>query len=60
MGSGNPQFSGLFDCLTKTMAQGGFFSMYNGFGAPLVRVRARVRVGVEVRTQLKPSPWSAS
>ena len=41
VGSGNPQFSGLFDCLTKTMAQGGFFSMYNGFGAPLVMARGQ-------------------
>merc|ERR1740130_1672340 len=32
VGSGTPQFSGLFDCLTKTMSKGGFFSMYNGFG----------------------------
>lgn len=27
VGSGNPQFSGLGDCLVKTMQQGGFFSM---------------------------------
>merc|ERR1719409_466377 len=40
VGSGNPQFSGLFDCLTKTMAQGGFFSMYNGFGVSVVAIAA--------------------
>ena len=27
VGSGNPQFSGLFDCISKTVTQGGFFSM---------------------------------
>ena len=27
VGSGNPQFNGLGDCLVKTMKQGGFFSM---------------------------------
>merc|ERR1711897_59511 len=40
VGSGNPQFSGLFDCLTKTMAQGGFFSMYNGFGVSVIGIVA--------------------
>merc|ERR1711865_138351 len=35
-----PQFSGLFDCLTKTMSQGGFFSMYNGFGVSVVGIIA--------------------
>merc|ERR1712166_500389 len=33
-------FSGLFDCLTKTMSQGGFFSMYNGFGVSVVGIIA--------------------
>merc|ERR1719450_1862425 len=28
VGSGNPQFEGLADCLAKTMKQGGLFSMY--------------------------------
>merc|ERR1712178_316184 len=32
VGSGNPQFEGLADCLVKTMKSGGFFSMYAGFG----------------------------
>ena len=32
VGSGNPQFAGLADCLMKTIKGGGFFSMYNGFG----------------------------
>jgi len=27
VGSGNPQFSGLFDCISKTISGGGFFSM---------------------------------
>ena len=27
VGSGNPQFNGLADCLMKTMQSGGFFSM---------------------------------
>merc|ERR1711957_269232 len=40
VGSGTPQFSGLFDCLTKTMSQGGFFSMYNGFGVSVVGIIA--------------------
>jgi len=40
VGSGNPQFSGLGDCLMKTMAQGGFFSMYAGFGVSVVGIVA--------------------
>merc|ERR1740125_41857 len=40
VGSGTPQFSGLFDFLTKTMSQGGFFSMYNGFGVSVVGIIA--------------------
>ena len=40
VGSGNPQFSGLGDCLAKTMKQGGFFSMYAGFGVSVVGIVA--------------------
>jgi len=40
VGSGNPQFSGLGDCLMKTMQQGGFFSMYAGFGVSVVGIVA--------------------
>jgi solute carrier family 25 (adenine nucleotide translocator) protein 4/5/6/31 len=40
VGSGNPQFSGLGDCLMKTMKQGGFFSMYAGFGVSVVGIVA--------------------
>lgn len=40
VGSGNPQFNGLVDCLMKTMAQGGFFSMYAGFGVSVVGIVA--------------------
>jgi len=40
VGSGNPQFSGLGDCLVKTMKQGGFFSMYAGFGVSVVGIVA--------------------
>jgi len=40
VGSGNPQFSGLFDCLGKTISGGGFFSMYNGFGVSVVGIVA--------------------
>ena len=40
VGSGNPQFSGLGDCLMKTMNQGGFFSMYAGFGVSVVGIVA--------------------
>merc|ERR1712100_353909 len=40
VGSGNPQFTGLFDCLTKTISGGGFFSMYNGFGVSVVGIVA--------------------
>jgi solute carrier family 25 (adenine nucleotide translocator) protein 4/5/6/31 len=40
VGSGNPQFSGLGDCLVKTMNQGGFFSMYAGFGVSVVGIVA--------------------
>merc|ERR1712187_410598 len=40
VGSGNPQFNGLADCLMKTTAGGGFFSMYNGFGVSVVGIVA--------------------
>lgn len=40
VGSGKPQFNGLFDCLTKTMKQGGFFSMYAGFGVSVIGIVA--------------------
>ena len=40
VGSGNPQFTGLGDCLVKTMKQGGFFSMYAGFGVSVVGIVA--------------------
>merc|ERR1719473_1621364 len=40
VGSGNPQFSGLVDCLMKTAAGGGIMSMYNGFGVSVVGIIA--------------------
>jgi len=40
VGSGNPQFNGLADCLMKTMQSGGFFSMYAGFGVSVVGIVA--------------------
>jgi len=40
VGSGNPQFTGLGDCLMKTIKGGGFFSMYNGFGVSVVGIVA--------------------
>jgi len=40
VGSGNPQFEGLADCLMKTMKTGGFFSMYAGFGVSVVGIVA--------------------
>jgi len=40
VGSGNPQFNGLVDCIQKTMAAGGFFSMYAGFGVSVVGIVA--------------------
>merc|ERR1712216_1100710 len=39
VGSGNPQFTGLLDCLMKT-AQGGFFNMYSGFSVSVVGIVA--------------------
>merc|ERR1711920_143834 len=38
--SGNPQFTGLVDCLMKTAASGGFLNMYNGFGVSVVGIVA--------------------
>jgi len=40
VGSGNPQFTGLVDCLMKTAAGGGIMSMYNGFGVSVVGIVA--------------------
>merc|ERR1719450_1277681 len=40
VGSGNPQFTGLGDCLMKTIKGGGFFSMYAGFGVSVVGIVA--------------------
>merc|ERR1712087_949221 len=40
VGSGNPQFTGLVDCLMKTAASGGFLNMYNGFGVSVVGIVA--------------------
>jgi len=40
VGSGNPQFEGLADCLMKTIKSGGFFSMYAGFGVSVVGIVA--------------------
>jgi len=40
VGSGNPQFNGLVDCLAKTIKGGGFMSMYNGFGVSVVGIVA--------------------
>jgi solute carrier family 25 (adenine nucleotide translocator) protein 4/5/6/31 len=40
VGSGNPQFNGLMDCLMKTIKGGGFFSMYNGFAVSVVGIVA--------------------
>jgi len=40
VGSGNPQFNGLGDCLMKTINAGGFFSMYAGFGVSVVGIVA--------------------
>merc|ERR1712228_698326 len=37
---GNPQFTGLVDCLMKTAASGGVLSMGNGFGVSVVGIIA--------------------
>merc|ERR1719197_1379812 len=58
VGSGNPQFSGLFDCLTKTISGGGFFSMYNGFGVSVVGIIAYRGPYFGVYDTLKElNPW---
>merc|ERR1711865_1088892 len=60
VGSGTPQFSGLFDCLTKTMSQGGFFSMYNGFGVSVVGIVAYRGPYFGVFDTLKAlNPWKS-
>ena len=38
VGSGKRQFSGLSDCLVKTMKVGGVGSLYNGFGVSVVGI----------------------
>ncbi|KAL1524834.1 hypothetical protein AB1Y20_019714 [Prymnesium parvum] len=40
VGSGNPQFNGLLDCLQKTMKSNGFLSMYNGYSVSVVGIVA--------------------
>lgn len=40
VGSGNPQFEGLVDCLVKTAKVGGIMNMYNGFGVSVVGIVA--------------------
>jgi solute carrier family 25 (adenine nucleotide translocator) protein 4/5/6/31 len=40
VGSGQPQFSGLVDCLVKTAKNGGVLSMYGGFGVSVVGIVA--------------------
>jgi solute carrier family 25 (adenine nucleotide translocator) protein 4/5/6/31 len=40
VGSGNPQFNGLLDCLSKTASSGGFFTLYSGFGVSVVGIVA--------------------
>jgi solute carrier family 25 (adenine nucleotide translocator) protein 4/5/6/31 len=38
VGSGQPQFNGLADCLMKTASNGGIMSMYGGFGVSVVGI----------------------
>jgi len=38
VGSGKRQFSGLSDCLVKTMKVGGVGSLYNGFGVSVIGI----------------------
>ena len=40
VGSGTPQFTGLGDCLAKTMEKGGFWSLYAGFGVSVIGIIA--------------------
>jgi len=60
VGSGTPQFSGLGDCLMKTMQSGGFFSMYAGFGVSVVGIVAYRGPYFGVFDTLKAlNPWKA-
>ena len=69
VGSGNPQFEGLADCLMKTMKSGGFFSMYAGFGVSVVGIVAyrgpyfgvfdTLKVRTAVALLASPSPFSS-
>merc|ERR1711959_768762 len=36
--SGKKTFSGLWDCMSKTASQGGFFALYTGFGVSVVGI----------------------
>ena len=38
VGSGQPQFEGLVDCLSKTIKSGGIMSMYGGFSVSVVGI----------------------
>jgi len=38
VGSGKKSFSGLGDCITKTMKAGGFLALYTGFGVSVVGI----------------------
>jgi len=38
VGSGQPQFEGLVDCLAKTIKSGGIMSMYGGFSVSVVGI----------------------
>jgi len=40
VGSGKRDFSGLGDCLSKTVKKGGFLSLYNGFGVSVMGIIA--------------------
>merc|ERR1719460_910189 len=61
VGSGNPQFNGLLDCLMKTAAGGGFFSMYNGFGVSVAGIVAypfdTVRRRLQMQAEKPKEEW---
>jgi len=38
VGSGKKTFSGLWDCMSKTAASGGFLALYTGFGVSVVGI----------------------
>merc|ERR1712139_573669 len=38
VGSGKKTFSGLWDCMSKTAASGGFMALYTGFGVSVVGI----------------------